>query len=139
MERYVSGPDYLARKYTLEDVLRVQEDAARLQNEVNAQVMTALVGGLGRAIRWTAKGTARVLRDHWVGMAAYRVSNELNRLSDRQLAQLGTSREAIASYVADVVAPEAAEKPAALWAIEGGRRAAKKAASPKQPVHRRAA
>lgn len=139
MERALSGPDYLERAgtYTLDDILRVQEEAARLQAEVNAQVMGALVGGVGRAVRWAATGTVRFLRDQWVGVAAYRVHNELNRLSDRQLAQLGVSRDEITPYVAGLVAG-AAEQPVALRAIDGGRIAGE-AKTQEVPVRRRAA
>lgn len=140
MERYASGPDFLARgdKYTFHDVLRVQEEAARLQAEVNAQVMTALVDGLGRAVRWTAAGVARYLRDQWVGVATYRVHNELSRFNDRQLAQLGITRDEIVSYVASLVATKPAEQPVALQAIAGGRIAGK-TRKQDEPVRRRAA
>jgi len=140
MERYASEPDFLARgdKYTFHDVLRVQEEAARLQAEVNAQVMTALVGGLVRAVRWTATGIAHVLREQWVSVAAYRLHNELRRFSDRQLAQLGITRDEIASYVASVAGAKPAGQPVALQAIDGGRIAGE-IDQQDEPVRRRAA
>lgn len=140
MEHHASGPDYLARagKFTVEDMLRIQEDAARLQAEVNAQVMTALVNGLGRATRRVGLAIGRFLREQWVGVAAYRVHGELSRLSDHQLARLGIRRDEIASYVASVVAAGPAEQPVALKAIAGGRIAGDTAAE-EQPVRRRAA
>ncbi|MBE0530640.1 MAG: hypothetical protein IH626_07400 [Rhodospirillales bacterium] len=144
MERYNAAPDYLDRggKYTLHDVLRVQEDAARLQAEVNAQVMGALVGGLGRAVRWLASGTTRVLRDHWAGLAVGRLTGELGRFSDSQLARLGIARGDIPSYVATLVdTPLMGDRPvldSASPAIVGSDVADEVAAN-EEPARRRAA
>lgn len=144
MERYTAASDYLERgdKYTFRDVARVQEDAARLQTEVNAQVMGALVGGLGRAVRWLASGTARVVRDHWTGVAVGRLNSELGRFSDSQLARLGIAREDIPSYVATLVdTPLKGDRPvidSAGPAILGSDVADEVAAN-EEPVRRRAA
>lgn len=144
MERYDAAPDYLERagNYTFRDVARVQEDAARLQAEVNAQVMGALVGGLGRAGRWLASGTARVLRNHWNGVAAGRLTGELARFSDSQLARLGIARSDIPSYVARLVdAPSTGDRPALDSASPAlvGASVADEAAANEEPVRRRAA
>ncbi len=144
MERYNAAPDYLERAatYTFRDVARVQEDAARLQAEVNAQVMGALVGGLGRAIRWLVSGTARVARDHWAGVAVGRLNNELGRFSDSQLSRLGIERGDIPSYVAALVdTPLMGDRPvldSASLAIVGSDIADETAAN-EEPVRRRAA
>lgn len=144
MERYNAAPDYLERagKYTFLDVARVQADAARLQTEVNAQVMGALVGGIGRAVRWLASGTARVVRDHWAGVAVGRLNSELGRFSDSQLARLGITRSDIPSYVATLVdTPPLGDRSvldSAGPAIVGSD-VADEAAANEDPVRRRAA
>ena len=144
MQRYDAAPDYLERAgtYTFRDVARVQEDAARLQAEVNAQVMGALVGGIGRAARWLASGTARVLSDHWAGVAAGRLTSELGRFSDSQLARLGIAREDIPSYVATRVdTPLRGDRPVidSLRPSMLGSDVADEAAANEDPVRRRAA
>lgn len=144
MERNSIGPDYLDRagKYTLLDVVRVQEEAARLQAEVNAEVMGKLVGGIGRAVRGMASGTARVLRDHWAGVAAGRLNNELARFSDSQLAKLGIVRADIPSYVAGLVeTPLMGDRPvidSVRQTIVGSSLADEPAAN-EEPIRRRAA
>lgn len=144
MERYSTAPDYLERAgtYTFRDVARVREDAARLQAEVNAQVMGALVGRIGRAVRWLASGTARVVRDHWAGVAVGRLNSELGRFSDSQLARLGIARGDIPSYVATLVdTPLMGDRPifdTASLAIVGSD-VADEAAANEEPVRRRAA
>lgn len=144
MERYNAAPDYLDRagNYTLADVLRVEREAARLQAEVNAQVMGKLVGGIGRAARRLASATAKVLRDHWAAVAAGRLTGELGRFSDSQLARLGIDRNGIASYVAArVETPLMGDRPA----VDSVRRAivgsdvVGKAPANEEPVRRRAA
>lgn len=144
MERYNAAPDYLERagKYTFLDVARVQEDAARLQTEVNAQVMGALVGNLARAARWLASGTARVVRDHWAGVAVGRLNSELGRFSDSQLARLGIARGDIPSYVARLVdTPLLGDRPVLDSANVSiiGSDVADEAAANEEPVRRRAA
>ncbi len=143
MERYSDAPDYLERagKYTFHDVARVQEDAARLQAEVNAQVMGALVGGIGRAVRWLASGTARILQAHWEGVATSRLINEFGRFSDAQLARLGITRAEIPSFVVTRVAALGGDQ----LTVDSARRAivgsdiANEAAANEEPVRRRAA
>ena len=143
MERTSIRPDYLERAgtYTLHDVLRVQEDAARLQAEVNAQVMGKVVGGIGRAVRGLASGAARVLRDHWAGVAAGRLTSELARLGDSRLARLGIARADIPSYVASLVeTPLMGDRPvidSVRQAIVGGDLA--DAAANEESARRRAA
>jgi len=144
MERHNALPNYLDRAatYTLLDVLRVQEEATRLQAEVNAQVMGKLVGGIGRAVGRLASGIAEVLRDHWAGVAAGRLTRELGRFSDSQLARLGISRDDIASYVAArVETPPMGDRPvieSARLAIVGSDVGGEVAAN-EEPVRRRAA
>ncbi|MDX9861583.1 MAG: hypothetical protein RBS99_11780 [Rhodospirillales bacterium] len=105
MERNRIGPDYLDRadRYTLVDVLRIEQEAARLQAEVSGAFVGKVVGGVGYALRNVASGVARGLRDHWAGLAAGRLNTELARFSDHQLARLGIDRSDIPSYVAGLV------------------------------------
>jgi uncharacterized protein YjiS (DUF1127 family) len=144
MDRHNAAPDYLekAGKYTLVDVLRVQEDAARLQAEVSAQVMGALIGGLGRAVRWGASAAVRALRNHWTGLAAGRLTGGLGRFSDAQLARLGIERAEIPSYVAmRLDTPLLGGRPtidSARLAIVGSD-VADEAAANEEPAQRRAA
>lgn len=144
MERYDSGSHYLERagSYTLHDVLRVQEEAARLQAEVNAQAMTAVVGAIGRAAGWLLSGTAGYFRDQWASIAAYRLSNELGRFSDGKLARLGITRGEIEPYVAAQVGiPFGAARPIAASAVPGvvGGKAVDETAANEEPARRRAA
>ena len=100
---------------------QLEKEAARLQAE--AVRRTAMV--VGRAIRAVFREVFHLLGMVAKGSAAVRLYEDLSRLDDGQLADLGISREQISQYVVDTMeGPSSRTKAAsvaALSAIEGGR------------------
>lgn len=116
---------------------RLEKEAALLRAEAVRE--TAKV--IGRGIRAAFRGLFRMVMMIAEGSAAVRLYEELSRLDDGQLADLGLRREQISQYVVDSMGGTPSRKKAvpadaALEAIDGGRQAP--ANTDEQP-HRRAA
>ncbi len=105
------------RPYTLDDVRRVQEEAARLQSEVVSRHLAWIGGGAWRAVKWMGRGLYHFAEASVNGVAALRVFEELNGLSDRELANRSLKREDIGRFV--LAALDGHAEPQALYAIDG--------------------
>lgn len=111
----------LRRRPTEDEIRRFQVEARRLQGQAVGE-LAALVGrGTVAAGRWLASTAGTALRAFGEAVAARRTYEVLSRLSDRELADIGLTREEIPTVIwsrsrsADdrPVAPEAAPEEAA--------------------------
>ncbi len=81
--------------YSRDDFSLLEKEVARLQGEITRQ----MAASLWRGIRKTASAVARIFVLIARAGAASRLYDELNRMDDATLANLGLSREAIPQYV----------------------------------------
>lgn len=117
--------------------VRLEREAALLRAEAIRETVVVM----GRAVGAVFRGIFRLFTMVAEGSAAVRLYEDLSRLDDAALADLGISRERISQVVVDSMdrSPSrkgAAPSAAALSAIEGGR--SDKPAKADRP-HRRAA
>lgn len=119
-------PDYRAR---------LEKEAARLQ----AEAVRRTVKAVGRFIGSLVLGSFRMLGMVARGAAAVRLYEELARMDDAALAEIGISRDKISQFVVDSMdsSPSHAKAVTGFSAIEGGLRS-KPAASNELPSRRAA-
>ena len=123
MERHLTGLESLRfpSPYSRDDFSLLEQEVARLQGEITRQ----MAASLWRGIRKTASAVARFFVLVAKAGAASRLYEELNRLDDATLANLGLNREAIPGFVAasmedgSVQWPTAALPAAALQTLDG--------------------
>lgn len=98
MERQLTDFESLRfpSRYAGDDFSLVERDAARLQGEVTQ----AMAASLWRGVRKVASVMGRFFVLVATASAATRIFDELNRLDDATLANLGLSREDIPQFVA---------------------------------------
>ncbi len=98
MERYLSELESLRfpSPYSRDDFSLLEKEVARLQGEITRQ----MAASLWRGIRRTASAMTRFFVLVAKAGAASRLYEELNRLDDATLANLGLSRDAIPEFVA---------------------------------------
>ena len=123
MERHLSELESLRfpSPYSRDDFSLLEKEVARLQAEMTRQ----MAASLWRGIRKTASAMGRFFVLVAKAGAASRLYDELNRMDDATLANLGLSREAIPAFVVasmedgTVQWPTAAVPAAALQTIDG--------------------
>ncbi len=123
MERHLTELESLRfpSPYSRDDFSLLEKEVARLQAEMTRQ----MAASLWRGIRKTASAVARFFVLVAKAGAASRLYDELNRMDDATLANLGLSREAIPEFVVasmedgTVQWPTAAVPAAALQTIDG--------------------
>jgi uncharacterized protein YjiS (DUF1127 family) len=123
MERHLTGLESLRfpSPYSRDDFSLLEKEVARLQAEVTRE----MAASLWRGIRKTASAVARFFALIARAGAASRLYDELNRMDDATLANLGLSREAIPQYVQASMEdgagrwPTAAVPAAALQTVDG--------------------
>lgn len=116
------------QSYTLDDVLRVQKEAAQLQGELMAKHWNLLTRGVWRTVKAIALAPIwffdALLRAR-IGLNTY---DDLNGLDDQALAALGLVRGDINRYVLAAMdsagAPIAGVRQDRFYGIPGGRRPA---------------
>lgn len=87
---------YFSRPHDRERAALLEKEIARLQADVTRQ----MAASVWRGIRLTARAVGRAFSLVARAVAAQRLYEELNRLDDQTLANLGLTREAIPQYVA---------------------------------------
>ena len=105
------------RSYTLADVVQVQEEAARLQAESVARHLSWAGSAAWRAVKWVVGGIFNFLDGVVQGVSAMRLYEELNTLSDDELAKIGVDRGNITRYVFAALATSTGAR--GLYAIDG--------------------
>ena len=124
------------RPYTFDDVLRVREDAARMQSEAVSRHLAWIGGGAWRALKWFGRGLYGLAEAGVNGVTALRLFEELNGLSDRELADRGLTRDDISRYV--LAALDGHKVPQGLYAIDGDKAAESASPSTQMPSRRAA-
>jgi uncharacterized protein YjiS (DUF1127 family) len=125
-ERFVKTSAYL----TFDESLEIQREASRLQGQLIAKHVKILGRALWRAVVAVSKAPVWFFDELNRARVGLRVHDELHRMTDRQLEDVGIARHEIGRYV--LAAMDAVGSPvedtveAKLQSIPGGR-AAKKA------------
>lgn len=104
-------------------ILHDPEYRARLEREAameRAKAVRDTVLVIGRAVGAVFRGLFRAFAMIAEGSAAVRLYEELSRLDDGALADLGITREQIPQYVVDSMGSATGRRKADLSAIEGG-------------------
>jgi uncharacterized protein YjiS (DUF1127 family) len=113
-----------AETYTMHNVARYQREAERLRSEAFARHLAFGGGALWSAVKWTAGGVATFITVIMRAFNAQRTFEALNSLSDRQLNDIGLTRDQIPARIQMVLDGEELDAPepaAELVAVEGGK------------------
>jgi len=109
------------RRPSHDEIRRFQVEARRLQGQAVAELASLVGRGTVAAARWLASTVGTALRAFGDGVAARRTYEVLSRLGDRELADIGLTRDQIPNVIwrqtreADdrAAAPQAASEEAA--------------------------
>lgn len=127
--------DPAALDFSKLDLDRIQRESARMQGEAVFRHLAFVSGAVWRAVKWTAGVAAAVLTAVARAISAQRTYEVLNGLSDRQLDDIGLTRDGILDriqMILDGVEPGAPETAVELVAVEGGRQDKRKDKRAKQ-------
>lgn len=99
----VSGPErqdpVLRRRPTEDEIRRFQVEARRFQGQAVAELASLVGRGTVGAARWLASAVGTAVRAFGEAVTARRTYEVLSRLSDRELADIGLTREEIPSVI----------------------------------------
>ncbi|MCG8508782.1 MAG: DUF1127 domain-containing protein [Rhodospirillales bacterium] len=118
-ENHLAAPSTIS----LRERDRIVRDAQRMQAEIMAQTVSATGRAVWRTVKWIAGGVAAFFIVIDRAVIAQRTFLALNDLSDRQLEDIGLTRDGIRDRVQGILdvreigSPDPAEE---FYAVEGG-------------------
>lgn len=122
-------------RYSPLDIARIERDAAELRADTVARQMTVVGHAVWRAVKWTVGSVGTFFALLSRSAAARETYDVLSRLSDRQLEDIGLTRDEIPARIIEILGGKDANRQTVaseLYALEGGKTAMPKVEAPKR-------